>query len=151
MRIRSKTRNFNFIDLEKQQNNPKLIQFETYIYWTSKRNYLNSLYCGNVQRKRRETIGDNCSKLLLYVLILTYKADDLISNYSVADYVATYRLSRMVWGPKFNLIVEYVTMGVIIKLTILQNSERVSPIERLLTAIHEAPPIQLRPYKAALL
>ena len=33
MRIRSKTRNFNFIDLEKQQNNPKLIQFETYIYY----------------------------------------------------------------------------------------------------------------------
>ena len=42
-------------------------------------------------------------------------------------------------------------MGVTIKLTILQNSEPVSPIERLLTAIHEAPPIQLRPYKAALL
>ena len=82
---------------------------------------------------------------------MTYKADDLSSSYSVADYVATYRLSRMVCRPKFNLIVEYVTMGVTIKLTILQNSERVSPIERLLTAIHEAPPIQLRPYKAALL
>ena len=48
-------------------------------------------------------------------------------------------------------LVEYVTMCVDIKLTILQNSERVSPIERLLTAIHEAPPIQLLPCKAALL
>ena len=48
-------------------------------------------------------------------------------------------------------LMEYVTMFVDIKLTILQNSERVSPIEHLLTAIHEAPPIQLLPCKAALL
>ena len=48
-------------------------------------------------------------------------------------------------------LMEYVTMFVDIKLTILQNSERVFPIERLLTAIHEAPPIQLLPCKAALL
>ena len=48
-------------------------------------------------------------------------------------------------------LVKYVTMCVNIKLTILQNNERVSPIERPLTAIHEAPPIQLLPCKAALL